>query len=161
MHNMTYLQTSFPQLLNAGHYQDIDGADNTTVFDFQSPPSPSGTSSSSCTDISSAFPPSSPQSIHVVCNAPLVAPIPLPYHSPTFLQFDLPDVDQDLSHPPYTQRTPKRKREVLHEDQNDPIVSKRRSVTSSSYLHPRRRTTRCNTHHPIAQITRPRLHCYT
>lgn len=35
MHNMTYLQTSFPQLLNAGHYQDIDGADNTTVFDFQ------------------------------------------------------------------------------------------------------------------------------
>ncbi|PFH50062.1 hypothetical protein AMATHDRAFT_4309 [Amanita thiersii Skay4041] len=73
---------------------------------FNLSPSPSDTSCSSIT--------SSPQqqSIHVICNAPLVAPIPLPYHSPTFLQFDLPDIDQDLSHPPYTSRSPKRKRDA-------------------------------------------------
>ncbi|KAF5324483.1 hypothetical protein D9611_004541 [Ephemerocybe angulata] len=40
----------------------------------------------------------------VVCNAPLVSPIPLPYNSPRFLEFDLPDIDEDLSHPPYTSR---------------------------------------------------------
>jgi hypothetical protein len=118
------------------------------------PPSPSGTWSSSCTDISSASP---PQSVHVICNAPLVAPIPLPYHSPTFLQFELPDVDQDLSHPPYTQRSPKRKR-VQHEDVDDLIVPKRRSVTLSSYLHHRHKATRCQL---ITPIMRPRLHCYT
>ncbi|KAF8910787.1 hypothetical protein CPB85DRAFT_1304635 [Mucidula mucida] len=44
---------------------------------------------------------------YVVCTAPLVAPKPLPYHSPTFLQFThLPELDQDLSHPPYTYREP-------------------------------------------------------
>lgn len=48
--------------------------------------------------------------MHVVCTAPLVAPKPLPYHSPTFLQFDLPDDDEDLSHPPYVSRPHKRKR---------------------------------------------------
>lgn len=67
--------------------------------------------------------------IHVVCNAPLVAPVPLPYHSPTFLQFDLPDIDADLSHPPYTKASPttspkstKRKRSA-HEpaESNDPL----------------------------------------
>lgn len=47
----------------------------------------------------------------VTCNAPLVAPVPLPYHSPFFLQYDdLPDLDEDLSHAPYTHRPPKRKR---------------------------------------------------
>ncbi|KAI0736940.1 hypothetical protein C8Q72DRAFT_879354 [Fomitopsis betulina] len=47
----------------------------------------------------------------VTCNAPLVAPVPLPYHSPFFLQYDdLPDLDEDLSHAPYTRRPPKRKR---------------------------------------------------
>ncbi|KAK7049281.1 hypothetical protein VNI00_005882 [Paramarasmius palmivorus] len=46
----------------------------------------------------------------VTCTAPLIAPKPLPYHSPTFLKFDLlPEIDEDLSHPPYCQR-PKRKR---------------------------------------------------
>ncbi|KAI6126267.1 hypothetical protein EV401DRAFT_1935425 [Pisolithus croceorrhizus] len=49
--------------------------------------------------------------IHIsVCDVPLLAPRPLPYHSPTFLHFDLPDSDEDLSHPPYTHRPPKRKR---------------------------------------------------
>ena len=49
--------------------------------------------------------------LQVTCNAPLVAPVPLPYHSPFFLQYDdLPDLDEDLSHAPYTRRPPKRKR---------------------------------------------------
>ncbi|KAL1746081.1 hypothetical protein HDZ31DRAFT_34894 [Schizophyllum fasciatum] len=74
------------------------------------PPSPTDTSSSAASDRSAPSPhPSVPQL--VICNAPLVAPRPLPYHSPTFLQFDLPDDDEDLSHPPYTKRAPKRKRE--------------------------------------------------
>lgn len=51
-----------------------------------------------------------PPAVHVVCTAPLVAPKPLPYHSPTFLHFDLPDDDEDLSHPPYVSRPHKRKR---------------------------------------------------
>ncbi|KAN0075338.1 hypothetical protein V8E55_011361 [Tylopilus felleus] len=70
-----------------------------------------------------------PDTIHVVCNVPLIAPRPLPYHSPTFLQFDLPDTDEDLSHPPYTHRPSKRKRD--NED-NPPVSllpSKRRSGT--------------------------------
>ncbi|KAF5391895.1 hypothetical protein D9757_001775 [Collybiopsis confluens] len=55
---------------------------------------------------------SPPPSLHVICNAPLIAPKPLPYHSPTFLKFELlPDLDEDLSHPPYTQRPSKRKRQ--------------------------------------------------
>lgn len=38
-----------------------------------------------------------------VCDVPLVAPRPLPFTPPTFLQFDcLPDEDEDLSFPPYT-----------------------------------------------------------
>ncbi|KAG0705374.1 hypothetical protein DFH29DRAFT_294987 [Suillus ampliporus] len=65
------------------------------------PPSPSETSSSLSTDL---------LPVRVICNVPLIAPRPLPYHSPTFLQFDLPDPDEDLSHPPYTNRPSKRKR---------------------------------------------------
>ncbi|KAI0807148.1 hypothetical protein C8Q74DRAFT_1362685 [Fomes fomentarius] len=80
----------------------------------------------------------SPEVAQVVCNAPLVAPIPLPYHSPTFLLYDLPDDDEDLSHPPYTQRPHKRKR--AHDDEDDtepeqaahPIPVKRRSIAASS-----------------------------
>ncbi|TCD68921.1 hypothetical protein EIP91_009472 [Steccherinum ochraceum] len=68
------------------------------------PPSPSDTCSSG------TGPSPSPEIVHAVCNAPLVAPVPLPYHSPTFLQFDLPDDDEDLSHPPYVSRPHKRKR---------------------------------------------------
>ncbi|KAG9318264.1 hypothetical protein JVU11DRAFT_346 [Chiua virens] len=58
--------------------------------------------------------------IRVVCNVPLLAPRPLPYHSPTFLQFDLPDTDEDLSHPPYTHRPPKRKRDFDDDPQPQP-----------------------------------------
>ncbi|KIP09094.1 hypothetical protein PHLGIDRAFT_126548 [Phlebiopsis gigantea 11061_1 CR5-6] len=63
-----------------------------------SPPSPRAPGSRP------AAPP--PPAVHVVCTAPLVAPKPLPYHSPTFLHFDLPDDDEDLSHPPYAQASP-------------------------------------------------------
>ncbi|KAG8217320.1 hypothetical protein J3R82DRAFT_5415 [Butyriboletus roseoflavus] len=70
-------------------------------------PSPSPSDSSS--------PP--PGAVRVVCDVPLLAPRPLPYHSPTFLQFDLPDTDEDLSHPPYTHRPSKRKRDIHDEPQ--------------------------------------------
>ncbi|KAH8107146.1 hypothetical protein BXZ70DRAFT_903881 [Cristinia sonorae] len=75
------------------------------------PPSPSDT----CTS-TEAGPSPSPVFVHAVCNAPLVAPVPLPYHSPTFLQFDLPDDDEDLSHPPYVYRPHKRKRSEAEEE---------------------------------------------
>ncbi|KIM57601.1 hypothetical protein SCLCIDRAFT_1219275 [Scleroderma citrinum Foug A] len=59
-----------------------------------------------------------------VCDVPVLAPRPLPYHSPTFLQFDLPDTDEDLSHPPYTHRPAKRKRtddgDQIHDDDLPP-----------------------------------------
>ncbi|KAJ7684678.1 hypothetical protein DFH06DRAFT_1462949 [Mycena polygramma] len=81
------------------------------------PPSPTETCSSFASSSTAGTPP--PRTTHVVCNAPLVAPIPLPYHSPTFLQFELPDIDEDLSHPPYTRRAAasvKRKRAGDRED---------------------------------------------
>lgn len=71
------------------------------------PPSPTDTSTSATSDRSAP----SPRPQLVICDAPLVAPRPLPYHSPTFLQFDLPDDNEDLSHPPYTKRASKRKRD--------------------------------------------------
>ncbi|KAG6334558.1 hypothetical protein ID866_4534 [Astraeus odoratus] len=82
---------------------------------FPSSPSTSDTSSSICTaDISASVSPEpiyGPDAIRIsVCDVPVLAPRPLPYHSPTFLQFDLPDTDEDLSHPPYTHRPAKRKR---------------------------------------------------
>jgi len=61
--------------------------------------------------------------LHVVCNVPLVAPVPLPYHSPTFLHFDLPDIGDDLSKPPYTSQAPRRKR--APDEQLDTIPAKR------------------------------------
>lgn len=76
-----------------------------------------------------------PSFVHVVCNAPLIAPVPLPYHSPTFLQFDLPDDDEDLSHPPYVSRPHKRKREDDEEEEEcleEPAVMKRRVVEDRS-----------------------------
>ncbi|KAF9001915.1 hypothetical protein BDQ17DRAFT_1426205 [Cyathus striatus] len=92
--------------------------------------SPSDISSSSSKE-SSFLSTSSPQPLHVICNAPLVAPIPLPYHSPSFLQFDLPDIDQDLSQPPFTTR---RRLKRKHVDDNDlnPVsaLSKRRMIIS-------------------------------
>jgi hypothetical protein len=80
--------------------------------EFKFPPSPTDT----CSSRSSALTPPPPSMAsrvepRVVCAVPLVAPRPLPYHSPRFLQFDdLPDMSEDLSHPPYVQRQ-KRKRE--------------------------------------------------
>lgn len=82
------------------------------------PPSPTDT----CSSRSSALtPPLSSMAFHVeprvVCAVPLVAPRPLPYHSPRFLQFDdLPDMSEDLSHPPYAQR---QKRKRVDDDEFD------------------------------------------
>jgi len=84
------------------------------LFDRQSIPRPSPSAlthflypvhlSSPSPTHTSSMPPTPPDSPHlstpdyrdVVCNAPLVAPIPLPYLSPTFLQFHhLPDIEYD------------------------------------------------------------------
>ncbi|KIL00669.1 hypothetical protein PAXRUDRAFT_8055 [Paxillus rubicundulus Ve08.2h10] len=96
------------------------------VLDF--PPSPSDTCSSTSTDITSS---PIPDTIRVVCDVPLLAPRPLPYHSPTFLQFDLPDTDEDLSHPPYTHRPSKRKREPDSDLGNDHHRTKRHAGIDS------------------------------
>ncbi|KIJ60649.1 hypothetical protein HYDPIDRAFT_116949 [Hydnomerulius pinastri MD-312] len=92
------------------------------------PSSPSDTCSSISTDIT---PSPVPDTIRVVCDVPLLAPRPLPYHSPTFLQFDLPDTDEDLSHPPYTHRPSKRKREVDSEFDDEHPRTKRRAGINS------------------------------
>ncbi|KAI0273791.1 hypothetical protein BC834DRAFT_840586 [Gloeopeniophorella convolvens] len=81
--------------------------------------------------MSTAAPPTpAPEFLHVVCNAPLLAPKPLPYRPPAFLDsFELPDPDEDLSHPPYIRSSPKRKRS--RDGQDDPAtsyVSKRRAT---------------------------------
>lgn len=99
-------------------------------FDF--PPSPSETCSSFSTDLS---PSPEPVTIRVVCDVPLVAPRPLPYHSPTFLQFDLPDPDEDLSHPPYTNRPSKRKRD---NDDSDHLRLKRHAGVQPDHLRSKR-----------------------
>jgi len=73
-------------------------------------PAPSDSSSVLSWDTTPSPAPVS-EPLHVTCNAPLVAPVPLPFHSPFFLQYDdLPDLDEDLSHAPYTHRPQKRKR---------------------------------------------------
>ena len=91
------------------------------------PASPSDSIASSDTAPSPA-----PAYVHVVCNAPLVAPKPLPYHSPTFLQFDMPDDDEDLSHPTYVFRPHKRKRSDDGEEEDDGarrfVIMKRRAT---------------------------------
>jgi hypothetical protein len=95
------------------------------LLDLELSSSPSDTCSSAYSDIS----PSPSPSIHVVCDIPVVAPRPLPYHSPTFLQFDLPDIDEDLSHPPYTRGATKRKRET-DDESNEPSRAKRHAASS-------------------------------
>jgi len=51
--------------------------------------------------------------VSAVCDVPLLAPRPVPYTSPTFLQFDyLPEDDEDLSYPPYTHSRKHRKRRL-------------------------------------------------
>lgn len=70
-----------------------------------------------------------PEFLHVVCNAPLLAPKPLPYRPPAFLDsFELPDPDEDLSHPPYTRSSSKRKRARDGQDGLAPSSSKRRAT---------------------------------
>ncbi|KAF9228657.1 hypothetical protein BS17DRAFT_812626 [Gyrodon lividus] len=92
------------------------------------PPSPSDTCSSISTDIT---PSPTTDPVRVVCDIPLLAPRPLPYHSPTFLQFDLPDTDEDLSHPPYTHRSSKRKREIDSEFDDQHYRTKRHAGIDS------------------------------
>lgn len=84
-----------------------------------------------------------------VCNAPLVAPRPLPFTPPTFLQFDsLPDEDEDLSFPPYTHtRRHIRKRHRAEDpipvpgaaEDSESLSSinfKRRKVSSTHHIEP-------------------------
>jgi len=64
--------------------QDELGASTSSAV----PPSPT----EAC---SSTSPHNNSQSVHVVCNIPLVAPIPLPCHYPSFLRSDPSDVKMD------------------------------------------------------------------
>ena len=92
--------------------------------------------SSPASTIPSPTPALEPVPVHVVCNAPLLAPKPLPYRPPAFLeQFDLPDPDEDLSRPPYTFRA-KRKRLTEEDEHIDTACS-----DLLPYLAPKRRAT--------------------
>ncbi|KAH9039050.1 hypothetical protein EDB84DRAFT_1075144 [Lactarius hengduanensis] len=96
-------------------------------------PSPMSTSSNPGSPMSTAAPPTpAPEFLQVVCNAPLLAPKPLPYRPPAFLDsFELPDPDEDLSRPPYTRSSSKRKRTRTRDEQDDSsLVSKRRATES-------------------------------
>jgi len=97
--------------------------------------SPMSTSSNPGSPMSTAAPPTpAPEFLQVVCNAPLLAPKPLPYRPPAFLDsFELPDPDEDLSRPPYTRSSSKRKRTRTRDGQDDlapSLVSKRRATES-------------------------------
>ncbi|KXN90523.1 hypothetical protein AN958_04195 [Leucoagaricus sp. SymC.cos] len=121
------------------------------------PPSPSETCSSVSTD-APLTPITRPRSapLHVVCNAPLVAPIPLPYHSPTFLQFDLPDIDEDLSRPPYIKQALKRKR--APDEQLDAVPAKRPFLHRTQSIPSTPPTSRRSKQHPqSARHGNPRL----
>jgi hypothetical protein len=77
-----------------------------------------------------------PEFLQVVCNAPLLAPKPLPYRPPAFLDsFELPDPDEDLSHPPYTRSSSKRKRARDGQDGlvDSPSTSSKRRATDSVF----------------------------
>jgi hypothetical protein len=71
---------------------------------------------------------------HVVCTAPLVAPVPVPRARPPLFECELPDIDEDLSHPPYIRRPGKRKRVAIDEEDAEsnpmhtPHPLKRRAV---------------------------------
>lgn len=88
------------------------------ISSFQYLDSVSPPSSASITDVD----PSENASFTDISNnsylVPLHAPRPLPYSSPTFLQFNLPDIDEDLSFPPYT--TPHKKRRFRRDDDLSP-----------------------------------------
>ncbi|CAK5263375.1 unnamed protein product [Mycena citricolor] len=113
---------------------------------FDQPPSPTDTCASASSSASSPGMLSPGGPAHVICNAPLVAPVPLPYHSPTFLQFEsLPDIDEDLSHPPYTCRPNVLKRKwepepelSARERRQKPRQSMSGRPVSSALVHPAR-----------------------
>jgi hypothetical protein len=95
--------------------------------------SPMSASSNLGSPMSTLAPPTpAPGFLQVVCNAPLLAPKPLPYRPPAFLDsFELPDPDEDLSRPPYTRSSSKRKRTHTRDSQDDlapSLVSKRRAT---------------------------------
>src|SRR6266702_1200638 len=95
--------------------------------------SPMSTSSNPGSPMATAAPPTpAPEFLQVVCNAPLLAPKPLPYRPPAFLDsFELPDPDEDLSRPPYTRSSSKRKRTRTRDGQHESsLVSKRRATES-------------------------------
>ena len=56
--------------------------------------------------------------VHVICDVPLAAPIPLPCYYPSFLRSDPPDTTS------YSRRAPKRKRGV--DESTDDLAPKRR-----------------------------------
>jgi hypothetical protein len=108
---------------------------NFTVYLRSLSASPLSTSSNLGSPMSTAAPPTpAPEFLQVVCNAPLLAPKPLPYRPPAFLDsFELPDPDEDLSRPPYTRSSSKRKRTRTRDGQDDlapSLVSKRRATES-------------------------------
>jgi hypothetical protein len=121
-------------LINSGH--GLTGKTMATTV----PASPAS-SASGLSDLSVTPPPilsvtpETDTSVNVVqCNAPLLAPRPLPYHSPTFLQFEqLPDFDEDLSHPPYTKRSTHSKRKRDTSDELDSRLAQKRRVINPSY----------------------------
>ncbi|KZT69024.1 hypothetical protein DAEQUDRAFT_738361 [Daedalea quercina L-15889] len=102
-----------PEFLLPYHYNYTQDYEKEYIAPEAAPgfsPAPSESSSTLSWDTTPS-PGPAPEPLHVTCNAPLVAPVPLPYHSPFFLQYDgLPDLDEDLSHAPYTHRPQKRKR---------------------------------------------------
>ncbi|KAF7322560.1 hypothetical protein HMN09_00034500 [Mycena chlorophos] len=120
---------------------------------FDQPPSPTDTCASFASSSSSSSWSPPPRPTHVVCNAPLLMPRPLPYHSPTFLTFEsLPEIEDDLSYPPYTTRSrtaAKRKRAA--EDDHTARQQQKRRLNASAVAAPpqhvayRRRPTRTTT----------------
>ena len=143
MESLFLPRLSLPDLSDCEFFESLSAFLQTyCLTSAAAPSSPTDTCSSVYSDVSSSSP---PPSIHVICNIPVVAPRPLPYHSPTFLQFELPDADADLSHPPYTRGPPKRKREA--DDESDKLRDAKRPATSSGYN---------TTHHTARSIRQSR-----
>ncbi|KAI0053832.1 hypothetical protein FA95DRAFT_1568200 [Auriscalpium vulgare] len=71
-----------------------------------------------------APPTPTPEFVHVVCNAPLLAPKPLPYRSPAFLDsLVLPDIDEDLSHSPCTPSARSKRKRARDDPDHDPAAA--------------------------------------
>jgi hypothetical protein len=75
----------------------------------------------------------------IVCDVPLHAPRPLPYHSPHFLQFaDLPEPDADLSHPPYARRRPLKRARGDEDDAGIDVPAQKRAARDRRATHLRK-----------------------